>query len=221
MNPRIHFRRILAAVAAVFTYALVGISPALAQIAPKSTDIVQEIGRDGSVVITISMAFDAAAWKSWKALVGDEPARLRAMMRHQFAAYSLEGFQLTKDDLERTAKVTMRSAAGLELRKDGTFRTPVENYFRLVNNTAEAWFFSGNNPHAANSLNTVKFVLPQNARGAQLVNAGSVDQAVNFRLEMPAGPSRLYIVGGAVLLAAGLVLLAGSLALKPKTAAPA
>jgi hypothetical protein len=210
--------RIALVAAMVVGFAALAAPRALAQSTPKTLDAVQDIAADGSVALTISMSFDAAAWKTWKAQVGDEPARLRAMMKHQFSAYALEDFKLEKNDLERTAKITMRSASGLELRRDGSFRIPVEKYFRLVNSSGREWFFSGNNPHAANSLNTVKLVLPANAREAQLVNAGTGEQGLIFRVEVPAGRSRTLVLAGGGVLAVGLALLAAAVLLKPKTA---
>lgn len=196
--------------ALAFTLTLVACSltprAVVAQATPRTLDAVQEIAADGSVNFTIQMTFDAAAWRMWKAQVGDEPARLRAMMRHQFSAYVIDDFKLEKDDLNRSAKVVMRSAAGPELRKDGSFRIPVEKEFRLVNNTGREWFFSGNNPYAANSLNTIKLVLPDTARNASLVGAGGIDQALHYSIEAPGNPAGGLVIGGIVLLVIGLGL---------------
>lgn len=193
----------------------------IAQVTPKTLDAVQQIGPDGSVDFSIQMSFDAAPWKAWKSQVGDEPARLRAMMQYQFSAYSLSDFKLEKDDLNRTAKITMKSVAGPELRKDGSFRIPIEREFRLVNHSGREWFFSGNNPYAANSLNTVKLVLPPNLIDASLVSAGSADQAVIYTVNVPSGHSRGFMISGIVLLVIGVGLLVAAVLIKAGPAAPA
>jgi len=183
---------------------------ACAQFLPKTTNIVQDVAPDGSISLAMEMTFDAAPWRVWKSQVGDEPSRLRAMMKHQFSAIVIDDFKLEKDDLNRTAKISMRSPAGPELRKDGRFRIPIEKEFRLVNNTGREWFFSGNNPYANNSLQTIRLTVPENATGVTLVGAGSPEQALIYALKVPAGKSRTFLILGAVLsVLGGLVLVVG------------
>lgn len=183
-----------------------------AQFMPKTTNIVQDIAPDGSLSFAVEMTFDAAPWRVWKAQVGDEPSRLRALMRHQFSAYVIDDLKLEKDDLNRTARVSMRSSAGPELRKDGRFRIPIEKEFRLVNNTGNQWFFSGNNPYANHSLQTARITVPASAVDVTLVGAGTAEQGLVYGLKVPATKSRILVIVGTVIAAAGLVtLLAGLL----------
>jgi hypothetical protein len=180
---------------------------AVAQIPAKTLDLIQEVNPDGSVNLTFQMAFDAYYWAFWRNQVGDDPARLRGMMRYQFAAYVIDDFKFEKDDLNRTAKVTMRSPAGPELRTDQGLQIPVESWCRLVNHTGREWFFSGNNPSAGNQQATVRIVLPANTTDAELVNAGTPDQALVFVLSVPAGKARLFVWSGAVVMLLGAALL--------------
>lgn len=183
---------------------------ACGQSLPKTTNVIQDIGPDGSLSLALEMTFDAAPWRVWKSQVGDEPSRLRAMMKHQFSAYVIDDFKLEKDDLNRTAKVTMHSSAGPELRKDGRFRVPIDKEYRLVNNTGRQWFFSGNNPHANHSLQTIRITMPENATGVTLTSAGSPEQGLIYSLKVPAGRSRTFLIMGAVLsVLGGLVLVVG------------
>jgi hypothetical protein len=187
-----------------------------AQVIPRSLDAVQEISAAGSVDFTVQMIFDAAGWRMWKAQVGDDPARLLAMIRHQFSAYVIDDFRLEKDDLKRSAKVFMHSPAGPELRKDGSFRIPVEKEFRLVNHTGREWFFSGNNPYAANSLNTVKLVLPANISDASLADPGGVDQAIIYTVEVAVGSARNFVITGVVILILGIASTTAGLLIRPR-----
>jgi hypothetical protein len=180
---------------------------AKAQVPAKTADIIQEIGPDGSINLTFQMSFDAGPWKIWKTIVGDEPSRLRAMMRHQFAAFVIDDFKLEKDDMNRTAKMTMRSPAGPELRKDQRFQISVEGWCRLVNHTGREWFFSGNNPSAGNSLNTIKIIMPANTVEATLVNPGTAEQTLVYSLRQPAGKSRIVLWSGAVIMVLGASML--------------
>lgn len=214
--------RILLSFAAAFLAWVSIPRTALAQFAPKTANLVYDLGSDGSLQLAMEMTFDAAAWRQWKSQVGDEPSRLRAMMKHQFSAYVVDDFKLEKDDLNRTAKISMRSPAGPELRKDGRFRIPIEKEFRLVNNTGREWFFSGNNPYANNSLQTIRFVLPANAQGVALNAAGSAEQGLIYSLVVPAGRSRTVIIAGAIVMLLGAAVLAlGFLTRKPGGRAPA
>ncbi len=184
-----------------------------AQSLPKTADINETVFADGSVDLNFQMTFDAAPWRQWKAMVGDEPARLRAMMRHQFAALTLENFKLDRDDMDRTAKMSMHSPTGPELRDDGSFQIPVDGYFRLVNGSGQTWFFSGNNPHGGNTLNNVKVTLPANALNAYVANPNNADQALVFALTPAPSPARwFYLAGTAVALLGLAVLLTGVLA---------
>ncbi|MBV9007814.1 MAG: hypothetical protein JO354_01440 [Verrucomicrobia bacterium] len=178
-----------------------------AQISPKSSDLTEEIEPDGSIDLTVQMSFDAKSWNAWRAAVGDDPARLRAMFQHQFAAYTLENFKLERDDVNRTAKLTMHSPTGLELRSDGMFHGAVEPYFHLINNAGRVWYFSGNNPNAADALTNVKVMLPGNSSNATLLNAGTNDQALAFSLAMSPPRSRVPLIAGIALTALGIVLL--------------
>ncbi len=184
-----------------------------AQSLPKTSDINETVYADGSVDLAFQMEFDASAWRQWKAMVGDEPARLRAMMRHQFAALTLENFKLERDDMNRVAKMSLHSPAGPELRDDGSFQVPVDGYFRLVNGSGRTWFFSGNNPRGGNALNNVKVTLPANALNAYVANPNHADQALVFALAPAPSPARWFYGGGAVVTLLGLaVALTGALA---------
>lgn len=174
---------------------------------PKTADIAFDVAADGSVNMAFQMTFDAAPWRSWKAMVGDEPARLRAMMRHQFAAMTLENFKLERDDMNRVAKMSMHSPAGPELREDGSYQIPVDGYFRPVSHAGREWYFSGNNPNAGYTLNNVKVTLPPNAVNAYVANPENPDQAVVFALVAPASPARWFYLGGSVVSLLGLALL--------------
>jgi len=186
-----------------------------AQVPAKTFDSTQVINPDGSVDLTFQMAFDALPWGYWKNQVGDDPARLRSMLRYQFAAYVIDDFKFEKDDLNRTARITMHSPAGAELRRDEGLQIPVEGWCRLINHTGREWFFSGNNPSAGNQPTTVKIALPPNTIDSSLVNAGTTDQALVYVVSAPAGKARLFGWSGAVVMLLGAVLLgAGRLSRK-------
>ncbi len=207
--------------ALVFALALFpGWRPAMAQPVAKSLDTVEEIAPDGSTTITFQVAFDAEAWGNWKAQVGDDPARLRGLMRHQFSAFVIEEFKFEKDDLNRTARMSMRSPAGPELRRDQRLQIPMEPWCRLINNSGRTWFFSGNNPFAGNGLTTIKVVLPENLVEASLVNTGTPEQALVYELAVPAGRSRALVWGGVVVLLAGAALMMIGLRSQGVPAAP-
>jgi len=183
---------------------------------PRTLDAVEEIAAEGSVAFSVRSTFDADAWATWKVQVGDQPARLRAMFQHQFAATVIEDFKLERDDLNRTASVSMRSPVGPILRRDGTFFLPMEKEFRLVNHTGREWFFSGNNPHAGNSLNTVKLVLPANVVEISLINPGTSEQGLVYSLAVAAGPSRILVwVGGVILVVGAVGLTVGLIGKQP------
>lgn len=195
---------------------------AIAQVTAKTADMIQEVSPDGSMNLTFQYSFDAGDWKRWLALVGNDPARMRAMMRHDFAALVIDEFKLEKDDMNRTAKMTMRSPAGPELRKDKRFQIPVDGWCRMINHVGREWFFSGINPATGNTQNTWKIVLPANTVEATLVNAGTSDQALVYSLSQPAGKASLFVWSGAVVMVSGGVLLAvGLLAKKSPTITPA
>ena len=111
----------------------------------------------------------------------------------------------------------MRSPAGPELRKDGRFRIPIEKEFRLVNNTGREWFFSGNNPYANNSLQTVRILLPVNATGVTLASPGGTDQGLIYALNVPAGSSRTFVILGSVLAVLGATAVAAGFFVKKPT----
>lgn len=187
---------------------------AVAQVAAKTLDTVQEIGPDGSVNLTFQMAFDAEPWGRWKSAVGDDPARLRGMLRHHFAAYVIDDFKFEKDDLNRTARMMVHSPAGPELRKDQRLEISVDPWCRLISHTDREWFFSGNNPSAGNQQNTVKITLPPNTIEAVLVNAGTSGQVLVYALRTPAGKSRILVWVGLGLGLVGVGLAATGLLLK-------
>lgn len=176
-----------------------------AQPAAKSLDETVELAADGSGTVTVSCAFDAGPWAVWKANFGDDPARARASLRYNLGArVAFDGFKLERDDLNRTATMTVHSAVAAELRPDGRFSCPIDKEFRLVNNVGRVWFFSGN---IAGTLSTIKVMLPEAANDASLVNVGSAEQALTYELPRPHGSAHKYFVGGLALLGLGLVLL--------------
>ena len=157
---------------------------------PKTTDIAEDVSPDGSVGLVYQMTFDAAPWHAWKAMVGDEPSRLRAMMRHRFAALTFDDFKLELDDTNRVATMRLHSPTGPDLRDDGSYQVPVDGNFRLINNAGRVWYFSGNNPQAGNTLNNVKVTLPANAVNAAVINPNNAEQALTFALPPAPSPRR-------------------------------
>lgn len=181
----------------------------------------EEVAPDGSVVATVEMTFDASQWLQWKPTVGDQPARLRAMMKHHLGAqFSIDDFKLERDDLNRKAKMTLTSAVGPALTRDGRFSLPVEKEFRLVTGADRVWFFSGNNPLAGNTLNTIKVILPENLAAVKLLNVGDPNQALVYTLKLKPGTSRRYVWAGIALLGFGSMLLGAELRAAKRRAVP-
>lgn len=197
--------------ALLFAGLILACRPAGAQVTPKTADVTFDVRANGSVVLTMAMSFDAAGWRQWRAQVGDEPARLRGLMKHQFAAYVIDDFQFEKDDLNRKAKVTLRSPAGPQLLSNGHLGIPIEPYFRLVNHAGREWFFSGNNPYAGNSLNTERIVLPVSLETSELTGAGGPEQVLVYSVVVPVGRSRYLVWSGVVLLLVGAAALGGGI----------
>ena len=177
------------------------------QSASKTADIDFAVSADGSMNMAFQMSFDAANWQNWKATVGDEPARMRAMLRHQFAAMTLDDFKLERDDVNRVAKMSMHSPSGPELHSDGSFQIPVDGYFRLISHAGREWFFSGNNPNAGGTLNNVKVTLPANVTGASVTNPDSPDQALMYTLAASPSASRWFYLAGGLVSLLGLALV--------------
>ncbi len=179
---------------------------ARAQMAAKSLDETVELAPDGSGTVTVACSFDAGPWTIWKANFGDDPARARASLRYNLGArVAFDDFKLERDDLNRTAKMSVHSSVAAELRPDGRYSCPIDKEFRLVNHVGSVWFFSGN---IANTLGTIKVVLPEAATEAVLVNVGSAEQALVYVLPSRPGSARKYLVAGCALLGLGLVLAA-------------
>jgi hypothetical protein len=180
----------------------------------------EEIAPDGSVSATVEMTFDAGPWLQWKATIGDQPARLRAMMKHQLGAQlSIDDFKLERDDLNRKAKMTIQSSVGPTLTRDGRFSIPIEKEFRLVTGSDRVWFFSGNNSLAGNTLNTIKLILPANLSEVKLLNAGDPNQALVYSLRTKAGKSRGFLWAGIAVACLSAVLLGSEFAARKRVLA--
>lgn len=178
---------------------------ARAQMAAKSLDETVELTRDGSGTVTVACAFDAGPWAAWKANFGDDPARARASIRYNLGArVAFDNFKLERDDLNRTAKMTVHSSVAAELRPDGRYSCPIDKEFRLVNNVGRVWFFSGN---IAGTLSTIKVVLPDTATDATLIDVGSSEQALVYSLPRQHGSAHKYLVAGFTLFGVGVVLM--------------
>jgi hypothetical protein len=184
---------------------LAALLTARAQMAAKSLDETVELARDGSGTVTVACAFDAGPWGMWKANFGDDPARARASIRYNLGArVAFDDFKLERDDLNRTAKMTVHSTVAAELRPDGRYSCPIDREFRLVNNAGRVWFFSGN---IAGTLSTIKVVLPETATDAALADVGSSEQALVYSLPRQHGSARKYLLAGFALFGLGTVLM--------------
>lgn len=202
MNPH-RMKTILVAVTA-----LAAALSLRAQMAPKTLDATIDLTPNGSATVSFAYSFDAGPWTAWKANVGDDPARTRASIRYNFGArVAFDDFKLERNDLNRSAKVTLHTAVAAELRSDGRYAFPVDKEFRLVNNIGGVWFFSGN---VANTLSTIKVTLPEGAKDAALVDVGSSEQALVYTLPPRHGSARRFVVWGSGLLLVGLGLMAAA-----------
>lgn len=177
----------------------------LAQVSPKTASAIEEVAPNGSATLTMTFTYDAAAWAQWRATTGDDPARTRAVLRYSFGAnYAFDDFKLERDDLNRTAKIMMHSAVLSELRRDGRYAVQVDEEFRLVNGSGRVWFFSGN---LANTISTIKIVLPPLADDVSLINPGDPNQALIYTLPAVHGLAHRLKIAGGGFLGLGLALL--------------
>ncbi|MBW0001741.1 MAG: hypothetical protein JO015_21805 [Verrucomicrobia bacterium] len=173
-------------------------------------DVVENVQPDGDGSITVNFHLSAQQWLIWREQYGEHPDVLWRDMKQLFARYVLDKIDLKKDDMQRSATVTLQGRAFTQIRGDATRAVEVPKDFHPVSNSGREWVFSFVNQASMGApiLNqNNRIVLPPNATNAHYEPAGSGGFVVYDLPENGAQNPMLLIAGFALtLLGLGLTV---------------
>jgi len=161
---------------------------------------------DGQVTVTFHLS--ASQWTVWKQQYGDRPDVLWRDMKQELANMALGGFDLKKDDIERSATMKISFRGGPGLRSDGAREIEVPKDMKKISESGREWIFnavSQANSYAPIINQTIRVTLPAEARNARLNQPGTAFQALVYEIpEAGRGKGMLYVGMGALVI--GLAL---------------
>jgi len=182
-----------------------GQAPDMIQIESVST-----VDRLGNAKMSLVFKLSAAQWTQWKQMYGDRPDVLRRDLRQQFARYVVEDFDLKRNDLERTATVSLSGRGLAAVRGDGTREIEISRNARQLTGAGREWLFQEQQQESAFSpilSETMKLVLPLGATNARLEQPGTDFARLVYQLPGAGGGRSALLVSGCVLLLAGVGLI--------------
>jgi hypothetical protein len=188
---------------ALFAAAVVLLVPQLA-LAQQVTPIVQQdievvVDAVGNAGVSAKFTLPAAQWQLWKQAYGQNESLLKRDFQHQYSAVVLKDFKLERDDMNRTATLSMKSEANAEYRGDGAWEVELEKGLRSTRVSDTQWHFTKTSAEAGAVLQQ-NFVLklPKGARGTQeAVNELGVP-VLKYELKAARRSPLLPIVGAAL-----------------------
>lgn len=186
-------------------------------------DVIESIQPDGDGSITVNFNLSARQWLIWREQYGDHPDVLWRDMKQLFARYVLDKIDLKKDDMQRSATVTLQGRAFTQIRSDTSRAVEVPKDFHLVSNSGREWAFSfvSQASMGAPILNQSNhIVLPPNATNAHYESAGSGGFVV-YDLPQDGAENRTFLIAGLSLTLLGLALTVPGVMMARRKPAPA
>lgn len=210
--------RLRACVAATWLVALPTVTPvqAMQQEVPViEQDIEVAIDPLGNADISASFTLPAAQWRMWNQTSGQNEFLLKRDFEHQFSAVVLRDFKLERDEMNRTAKLSMKGAASAEYRGNGLWEAELEKGVRGTQVSDTVWQFSKSTGEGGAILQqNFRVKLPEGARDSEQVTGEMGVPVLRYRLA-PEHRSPVLPIVGAVLGLLGIALVALGLVRKP------
>jgi len=182
-------------------------------------DVVENVRPDGDGSITVNFNLSAKQWLIWREQYGDHPDVLWRDMKQLFARYVLDKIDLKKDDMQRSATVTLQGRAFTQVRSATGRAVEVPKDFHLVSNSGREWVFSfvSQSSMGAPILSqNNRIVLPPNAANARYEPAGNGGFVV-YDLPQEGAGTWTFLIGGVCLTVLGLGLtVPGVMAIRRK-----
>ena len=160
----------------------------------------------GNAAVTATFTLPAEQWRLWNQTYGQNEFLLKRDFEHQFSAVVLRDFKLERDDMNRTAKLSMKGTASAEYRGNGVWEAELEKGVRGTQVSERVWQFSKSTGQGGAILQqNYRITLPEGATGSEQVTGEFGIPVLRYSLE-PAGRSPMLPVAAAVLglLGAGL-----------------
>lgn len=178
-------------------------------------DIEVAIDALGNADISASFTLPAAQWRVWNQTYGQNEFLLKRDFEHQFSAVVLRDFKLERDEMNRTAKLSMKGAASAEYRGNGLWEAELEKGVRGTQVSDTVWQFSKSSGEGGAILQqNFRVKLPQGARDSEQVTGELGVPVLRYRLA-PAHRSPILPIVGAVLGLLGIALVVLGFVRKP------
>lgn len=193
--------------------------PAFAQ---QDTQIIQQdievvVDALGNADIAAKFTLPAAQWRMWKQTYGENESLLKRDFEHQYSAVVLKDIKLARDDMNRTATLSMKGEADAEYRGDGVWEVELEKGLRGTKVSDTEWHFTKTSA-ADGAVLQQNFVLklPTGAKGAQEATNELGVPVLKYELSATHRSPMLPIIGGALGLL-GLATIVVAILRKPQS----
>jgi len=216
MKSRYHLMALL--VAATATTVLLAPQPAPAQ---QDTPIIQQdievvVDSLGNAGIAAKFTLPAAQWRMWKQVYGENQSLLKRDFEHQYSAVVLKDIKLERDDMNRTATLSMKGEANAEYRGGGVWEVELEKGLRGTKVSDTEWHFTKTSAEGGAVLQQ-NFVLrlPKGTKGTQEATNELGVPVLKYELKTAHRSPMLPIIGAALGLL-GLVAVVLGILRKPQ-----
>ncbi len=169
----------------------------------------------GNADISASFTLPAAQWRMWNQTYGQNEFLLKRDFEHQFSAVVLHDFKLERDEMNRTARLSMKGAASAEYRGNGSWEVELEKGARATRVSDTVWQLSKSTGEGGVILQqNFRVKLPKGARDSEQVTGETGVPVLRYTLA-PERRSPMLPIVGAVLGLAGLALVVLGFVRKP------
>jgi hypothetical protein len=161
---------------------------------------------DGSMKVTFHLS--ASQWAIWRQQYGDHPDVLWRDFKQKFAKVALDKFDLTRNDVDRTATANIEARALTTVRTDGSRSIEILKGFRLISNTPQEFVFestSQESPYSPILTQTSRIILPLQAVNAHFESPGTSFQQIVYQIP-EAGNNGALFWGGILAMGTGILL---------------
>jgi hypothetical protein len=181
-------------------------------------DVVAHVDRYGDGSMKVTFHLSASQWAIWRQQYGDHPDVLWRDFKQKFAKTALDKFDLTRNDVDRTATANIEARALTTVRSDGSRGIEILKGFRLISNTGLEWVFestSQESPYSPILTQTSRIILPPEAVNAHMDSPGTSFQQIVYQIPETGNNGALFwagllSMGGGILLGIVAIILSFS-----------
>jgi len=160
----------------------------------------------GNAAISISMTLPAQQWQAWNQNFGNNPSALKRDIERSMPAYFLEDFNLEKNDMDRSFKVSLKAPGICKVDKKGRWYLTTDEKDAQLTELTDHKYMMVQSPRefGGGMQQTTMVTFPDAASDIELEKDSFGKTVFRFAMDQPASAGGMMLWVGLALMVAGV-----------------